>query len=106
MVTSTEFFGHLTAESPLRKIFPGGRVPLITPLETPAQLEGIPATQRCFMLAVQCCSPAEIEAMVQEMVGRGQGNVEEARAYMATNDALPCRAFHFSSTSCPFRFLI
>jgi hypothetical protein len=106
MVTTTEFFGHLTAESPLRKIFPAGRVPLITPLESPAELEKIPGTQRCFMLAVQCCTPEQREAMCADMVARGQGNIEEARAYMQANDALPCRAFHFSATSCPLRFLI
>lgn len=106
MITKTEFFGHLTQTSRLRKIFPDGRVPLITPLETRAQLEGIPQAQRCFMLAIQCCTSEQREGMMADMVARDQGSFEEAREYMAQNDALPVRAFHFAGTSCPLRFLI
>lgn len=100
------FHGMLVKEDPLWEIFPDGRAPLETPLESAAQLGEIPEAQRCFMISLRYCTAEQKEKMAQDMVRRRQGSIEEARAFLAENQFVPARAFHFSGTTCPLRFLI
>lgn len=92
----------------MRKIFPDGVVPITSPFPTAARLG---SATRCndeevYFISLRHVSTVQLEAMAQDMVDRGCGSIEEAREVLGRQSELPARAFHFSGTSSPLRFIL
>jgi hypothetical protein len=85
--------GFLTQDTPLRKVFPAGVVPLRNPTAELATLgEGPnPTTENVYLLEVLACQPHELQQLAELLSELGQGKVEEIKAAMMFDGVVPIR---------------
>lgn len=97
----------LTQESPLRRVFPTGLVPISSPVARTALLGEKPVgAERIFFIVLTACTLGQKEAMAAMMHEMGQGSIEEARKVVWTDDTLPVRETNFNGVSFPLRYVI
>lgn len=86
--------GHLAEDSPLKKVFPDGRVPLAGSQPHQAQCGDEPGSpvESVYLIAVRACTDEEVYAMAQLMDELGQGPTNDAMHHLATTDTVPVRS--------------
>lgn len=98
--------GTLRDNSPLRKIFSDGTVPLVSPLEEIAALGEVKKVEPVFLSNPQKWTPEQRERAAAFMSELGQGSVALALEHLRTATQFPIRAYHFSSVSADLRLFL
>jgi hypothetical protein len=105
-IIHSAFMGRLVKDSPLRKIFPSGCVPLAGPHSVMAVLgEGEnQEVAKVYFVLMDACTHAQKEAIAELMHDMGQGSLEEARKTVAIEETIPIREMNISGMTFPFSY--
>ncbi len=97
--------GLLTKDSPLRRVFPDGMIPLTSPHAIGVRLGGSAVPEHCYMLSVAevLRDPVKFAAVVALMAETNGCTADEVRAFFAKSEVVPIRAANITGVTMPLR---